>query len=140
VEPAAWNDLHDWEVVSVLSEPLARRLTLSIAFPNARDPRDRAMLVFEGVVAHFLEGELHQNVIHEVRELPVLDVVRGYWFLFQRNRSFGWPSFIQASDEADLAQQLAAQGARAFTIDSSIGLGGFVLARSVDVHAVNPSA
>ena len=122
----------------MLSEPLEKRLTLSIAFPNTRDPERRGELVFAGVLGHFMEGELHQNVILEVCELPVADLVRSYAFLFQRERPFIWP--CSSSNDADLVSRLIEQGARAFEICSAIGLRGFVLARSVDVRVARPRA
>jgi hypothetical protein len=138
VEPAAWNDLHDWEIVSVSSEPPEQRLTLAIQFPKRNGGADRAELVFEHVIGHFLEGELRQNVSSEVRELPVGAVLSAYAFLFRRERSSGWP--LTSSDDADLSHKLAERGARAFEISSSVGLAGFVLARTVDVRAADRSA
>ena len=127
------NDLHDVEIVATFSEPLEQRLTLMLdKLPSGAGFSAAAKLVFEGVRGHFLEHELRQNVIHELCEQSLEDIVLDYGWVFELGRHQCWPAgTLGTKSNEDVLAELSRRGCRAFRIDSSLGLAGFVLANSI---------
>jgi hypothetical protein len=90
-------------------------------------------VTFSGVVAHHFEDALSGNILFGIEEMDVGQVVNDWTDLFARRKNYGWPDVIDYKDADDLISILRQRGVKAFDIGSSFGLGGWVLAKKMDV-------
>ena len=124
------HNIHDNNVYAYSVHSDARRLTLHTEYRDI-SPVEYTDVVFSGVVAHHLECSLESNILFGIEEKDLGPLLEEYSWLFTRLKSYGWPS-IQYDSLPDLGRQLLEQRVRAFGIESSYGLTGFVLCRSID--------
>ena len=111
-------------------------VVLHTVYPHCAPP-EYTDLVFEGVVAHHFEqqqmgeGPNPSNVLFDVEETTLSALFVQYGALLARTQIYGWP--LQVAGLEALAAALAERGARCFEIDGTVGLRGFVFARSLRV-------
>lgn len=113
-------------------------VVLHTVYPHCAPP-EYTDLVFEGVVAHHFEqqqmaeGPNPSNVLFEVEETTLRALFVQYGALLARTQVYGWP--LRAAGLEALEAVLAERGARCFEVDGTVGLRGFVFARSLRVCA-----
>jgi hypothetical protein len=95
-----------------------------------REPNEFTDVEFDGVVAHLFEHVLPGNILFNVQEIEVGALVRNYAAVFENSWRYGWPPVEYRGDLDILVQALKAAAIRAYSIDSSYGLSGWVLAVS----------
>ena len=92
-----------------------------------------------GVFAYHFQQDTLTNIIFDIEEVAVTDILEDAQMLLAAGRPYGWPGLWNQSDET-LRAYLVENQARGFKISSSMGLGGWVLAQSMEFIAVMPSA
>jgi hypothetical protein len=106
-------------------------LILHTAFRD-RERQEFTDVVFRGVVAHHFEHVLPANIVFDVEEADVATVVRENEHLLADSWRYGWPPVEYRGDLEALVNALKASAVRAYTISSSHGLSGWVLAGSCE--------
>ncbi len=122
------RSVHDNVVYAYSVDCNGERLTLHTAF-GEREPREFTDVIFRGVVAHHFAHVLAGNILFDVTEVEVANVLRDNADLFADSWRYGWPSIEYEGDLEFLAKALKAASVRAYSISSSYGLSGWVLAR-----------
>ena len=88
-------------------------------------------VVFDNVLIQYFEdaqfGE--QNILFDVGETPLSNFIEQMKEVLDSKRNYRWPP-LQYGDFPDLEVQLSKLGVRAFQISTSLGLSGWVLAKS----------
>lgn len=123
------RNVHDNFVYSyaVLCED--RRIILFTHFrDNGADEFTDA--TFDGVLVHFFQTSLSGNILFGIYEVSAESVVRDDADLFARQKDFWWPE-IKYTNLDDLIRILNERGIRGYEIHSSLGLSGWVLAKSM---------
>ncbi|HVS71934.1 MAG TPA: hypothetical protein VHQ47_11820 [Phycisphaerae bacterium] len=87
-------------------------------------------VIFGDVVAHYFEHVLPENILFDVAEADVAAVVREHGSLLADSWRYRWPAVEYRGDLDVLIEKLKAAGVRAYVIESSYGLSGWVLAGS----------
>jgi hypothetical protein len=119
--------VHDNFVYAYSVDCEGRRLVLHTTFRD-REPPEFTDIVFRDVVAHHFEHVLPGNILFDVVEADVAAVVRDNERLLAESWRYGWPPVEYRGDLNALVEALKASSVRAYTIDSSCGLSGWVLA------------
>lgn len=104
-----------------------QRIVLHTAYLD-NEPHEWTDLVFRDVVAHHFEHVQTDNIIFDMEEDDLASVVNANADLFRDSWRYGWPSVEYAGDLQVLISQLQATSVRAFVINSSFGMHGWVLA------------
>ena len=104
-----------------------RRLVLHTAYRDG-EPVEYTDVVFHDVVAHRFEHDLPGGILFDVEEVPVATVARANADHFAAGTRYGWPAVAYPGDPELFADRLTAAGVRAFGVQSSYGLCGWVLA------------
>ncbi len=84
--------------------------------------------MFVGVVAHRFEHVLPGNILFDVNEIETDALVHENRALFEASWRYGWPPIEYDGDLEILTRALKSAGVRAYSIGSSYGLSGWVLA------------
>ena len=119
--------VHDNLVYAYSVDCKGRRLVLHTAF-RGRDPHEFTDVVFRDVVAHHFEHVLPGNILFDVEEADVAALVRENQPLFADSWRHGWPPVEYRGDVDALVVALKAASVRGYSISSSYGLSGWVLA------------
>jgi hypothetical protein len=121
--------VHDNIVYAYCFDCEGRRLVVHTAFQD-RTPHEFTDIVFDGVIAHQFQNELRGSILFDVEEIELNAMVSDNAELFRESWRYGWPPVEYKGDLNTLATALRAASVRAYLIDSSYGLSGWVLAAS----------
>jgi hypothetical protein len=130
------TSVHDNWVYGQVVDHDRGRIVLHTVYPHATPP-EYTDVVFEGVVTHHFEqqnvggGEPYPaNVLFDVEESDATFILERYADLLARTKRYGWP--VRGYEGLqDLAKRLTAGGARCFEIHGTVGIDGFVFAKSM---------
>jgi hypothetical protein len=123
--------VHDNIVYAYSIDCEARRLVLHTTFRD-REPPEFTDVIFREVVAHHFARVLPGNILFDVEESDVAALVRENERLFADSWRYGWPPVEYDGDLNALVEALRTASVRAFSIGSSYGLSGWVLAGSCE--------
>jgi hypothetical protein len=90
-------------------------------------------VIFSGVVAHFFEHVLPGNILFGIEEGDPKSLVDQYAERFKESWRYGWPQVDYKGDLSVLQDWLRDHSIRAFVIQSSYGLSGWILAENCDL-------
>jgi hypothetical protein len=123
--------VHDNFVYAYTVDCERRRVTLHTAFRD-REPHEFTDVIFHDVIAHWFEHVLPGNILFDVAEQDLGSIVQAHAAVFNESWRWGWPPVEYRGDLELLTATLQAQSARAYSIGSSYGLSGWVLAGSCE--------
>ncbi len=115
-----------------------REIRLHTEFQDI-EPFEYTDVIFRGVFAYRFVEDNFSTILFDIAEIPVEDILTADQELFESGRNYGWPGIWNDSMET-LRAYLAENAARGFRISPSFGMGGWVLAQSMELIAVTPSA
>lgn len=121
--------VHDNSIYGYYVNCVDRRLTLHTEF-RGNDPDEFTDVEFSGVEAHYFEHVLKGNILFDVTEIDVARIVDGFSELFEQSWKWSWPSIDYDGNLTVLKQRLVELQVCGFEIQSSLGMSGWVLARS----------
>jgi hypothetical protein len=128
--------VHDNLLVSYEVQCEARTITLRTEYREANRPTDFANVVFEGVQGYHFENDAFGNIIFGVEAVPVEHVLTEFGAdISESYRMAGSPG-PWAADLGSAPTYLREHGIKGFTLSSSYGLSGWVLAKEMSI--VNP--
>jgi len=113
------------------------RIVLHTRF-DEREPVEWTDVIFEGVEAYELVGDNFGNILFDVREIPITQLVDEQRATFEEGVVYAWPGAWNESPEAAL-RYFQDKEVKAFEIDSSYGLAGWVVAKSCRRERVTPA-
>ena len=135
--------LHDNWLYAHLVDHDSRTIVLHTMYPIGKSPEFTDVVFQEVLVHHFEtqcmrrfgnppESEYPSNVLFDIEEEDSATTLGRYWDFIVTKRNYGWPVSGWKSLE-DLAKLLGSQGHRCFHIHGTVGLDGFVFARSMSL-------
>lgn len=119
--------VHDNFIYAYTVDCKSQRIVLHAAYLD-NEPHEWTDLVFRDVVAHHFEHVQSDNIIFDVEEDDLTSVVNANADLFRDSWRYCWPPVEYAGDLQVLISKLQAALVRAFVINSSFGMHGWVLA------------
>lgn len=123
--------VHDNQVDGYVVDCPGRRIVLHTSF-RYREPHEFTDIVFEHVLAHVFEHVLPGSILYDVQEVSLDQLLRENTALLEASWRYGWPPIEYRGDLRALAAELSARSVRAYSISSSYGLSGWVLAGSCE--------
>ncbi len=86
---------------------------------------------FTGLLAHWFENVIQDNILLGMDEITVDSFFEQYRNLLDRTISYGFPACCSIEE---LRERMDREKIRAFVINSSLGLCGFVLAQEAELQ------
>jgi hypothetical protein len=128
------RSIHDNNVYSYVVDCERKRIVLHTSFAE-RELHEFTDVVFSGVVAHYFEHVLQGNILFAIDEADIESIVTEYADLFEKSWRYGWPlQSVEYKGDVDfLVGWLRQHSVRAFKIDSSYGISGWVLATNYEL-------
>ena len=107
----------------------AREITIHTEY-HGNDSHERTEVLFEGVEAYLLAGDNMQSVLFDISEQSIDQILEDFSEEFDAARKHGWPGPWNESTES-CRENLTRSACRAWRIESSYGLSGFVMAKDM---------
>lgn len=126
--------VHDNSLVSYSVDAKKQEIRLHTVFPG-QDPPEATDVLFSGVVGYQSEGDNFQNIIFDVEEIEAQTVYDQYRTQFEEGQKHHWPGSWNRSEQSVLAF-FAENGIKAYSIWPTMGVGGWVLAKSMTFVSV----
>jgi hypothetical protein len=126
------RSIHDNHLVRYTVDRHARSIVL--------ETEELARVEFHGVSAYHFENDALElgTILFSIDEMTPDDFIEGSAALLLAGRPYGWPGDWNKSDAA-VKLHLESSGLRAFEISSSLGLTGWVLAKSFSISPMDGS-
>jgi hypothetical protein len=121
---------------SVLCEE--RKIVIHTAF-REREPHEQTDVIFRDVEAYYIANDNLKTILFDITECPFSELLAEYASEFETGVKYCWPGAWNKSPEA-CSEFLTKNGSRGWTIDSSIGMTGFIIARSMEMRSVESGA
>jgi hypothetical protein len=99
---------------------------------------EKTDVVFNQVLAYNFINDSFGTILYGVAEMDINNFVEENWDLFEAGRKWGWPG-AWVSTKENTKTYLAQNSIRAYSIGSSIGMSGWVLAKTVK-HIAHPKS
>jgi hypothetical protein len=132
--------VHDNLLVSYEVHCKARIITLRTECRLANKPTEFTNVIFKGVQGYQFENDAFGNIIFDVETVPVEHLLAEFGAdISESYRMAGSPG-PWAADLGSAPAYLREHGIKAFTLSSSYGLSGWVLAKEVSMANAEPSA
>ncbi len=121
--------VHDNFLISYSVFCRKREIYLHTAFLD-KEPHEYTDVVFSGVTIYHFECDNLDTIIFDIEEAELEDIYAEYENLFSRLKNYAWVTFRYESKE-ELIRKMREKNVKAFTINSSHGLAGWVWAESM---------
>ena len=122
--------IHDNEITSYDVDILNKKIVLHTTY-EVREVNESTDIIFEDVLTHCFDDVIYSNIIFSICDLEIEKFIEDYHEKLKDRKNMGWPIFYD--DESQLLQKLKDNNYKVFEIDSSLGLSGFVIAKSIAI-------
>lgn len=120
--------VHDNFVRSYVVNAEKREIVFNTVFRD-KPPHETTVITFSGVSAYHLEGDDFKTILFDISEGTIKEIFNNHRQLFLDNKNYCWPIKYESEDE--LIESMSKQGMRAFLIESSCGMGGWIWAKDI---------
>jgi len=121
--------VHDNLLLSYSVNARLKEIRLHTSTYPYDDPQEYVDVLFSGVVAYHFECDNFNNILFGVEEVSLEAIYDQYSEMFERLRKHGWP-LLSCDTKEIMLQNLHQQEIKAYEISASLGLTGWVWARS----------
>ena len=122
----SFDGLHDNRVLRCCADFEAHTLYMD----TRTEAGETVSVRFTGLLAHWFENVIQDNILFGMDEIAVDGFFEQYKNLLDRTLHYGFPACCRVEE---LRERMERENIRAFVIDSSLGLCGFVLAQEVEI-------
>ena len=122
--------VHDNLLLSYVVDAQNREIHLHTQYPYGATP-EQTDIVFAGVVAYDFEADNLMSILFDVEETTLEAIYEQHQARFERLRNYGWPT-VNCGEKDEMLRAMHAQNIKGFEITSSLGLEGWVWAKSLE--------
>ena len=123
----SFDNLHDNRVLRYCADFEAHTLQMD----TRTEGGETVSVHFTGLLAHWFENVIQDNILFGMDEITVDGFFQQYNDLLDEALRYGFPACCSAEE---LRKRMEREKIRVFTISSSLGLCGFVLAQEVELQ------
>lgn len=127
--------VHDNRLVSYTVNEDDAEIILETFFEGNTGERENTIIQFSGVTAYFFENHAIWlgTVIFDIVEVSTENVLQDNWKRFMEGAKYGWPG-EWAETQEKARSYFKENEIKAFAIDSSCGMSGWVLAKQMEKY------
>jgi phosphoglycolate phosphatase-like HAD superfamily hydrolase len=126
------KSVHDNVLLSYTVDAKKAQIVLHTAYYD----QERTDVIFLGVEAYDFECDNFQNILFDIEEVEPTSLYDKHLERFERLKNHGWPWIsLEIKSRDELLHALRERGVRGFEISSTLGLEGWVWARSIEIRA-----
>ncbi|MBL7554886.1 MAG: hypothetical protein JNM24_03620 [Bdellovibrionaceae bacterium] len=124
--------IHDNDVLGYEVDSIKRELTIKTEY-SEHGASERTNIVFSNIEAYRIENDSFGTILNEIEEIDALKMLENQWELIKSVYGNSiWPGHWAKSFE-EAKSHIIKTKCRAFYITSSIGMEGWVMAKSMEL-------
>lgn len=119
------KDVHDNEILTYIVDFEKKNIIMETVNYN----KETILVKFEDILVHYFEMAMPKSIIYDIVECDGIKVIEENRELLKNTKNFCWP--VNYETESQLIQIL--KGYKYYIINSSLGLTGWVLAKTMTI-------
>jgi len=123
--------IHDNFVVGWSVSCTERKIVLYTEYRDA-EPHELIDVVFRGIEAYHIVGDNLQTILFDIEDCPIERIFTDFSLEFESGVKYCWPGVWNTSPGA-CRDHFVRHKLRGWRISSSYGLGGFVIAKDMEL-------
>lgn len=124
------NTIYGYRILADHDHEQSYTIRLYTKFHQKKAPSFTDIL-FTHAIAHYFDDYLAHNILFDIEEISLESCYDDHRELFEKRANYGWP--FPHNGGRDLLAQANAHHAKAYQINTSYGLNGWVWARTLDI-------
>lgn len=126
--------IHDNSLLGYEVDAAKQKITLRTEFIEA-STSEKTDVIFSDVIAYHFVNDSFSTILYGIKEIDSNQIVMENWMAFEEGwKSSGWPGEWATSKEKASAY-ISQNSIQGFSIESSIGMSGWVLAKSMRIQS-----
>ncbi len=125
--------VHDNFLISHTVNAEKKEIVLHTVFKD-QNPHEYTDVTFSDVVAYHFENDNLRTILFDVIETTVESTLETDRFLLEKGRHYAWPMTYET--ETELLEKTSKQGTKAFVIESSFGMTGWIWAKEMKTELI----
>jgi len=126
--------IHDNSLLGYEVDMAKRKISLRTEFID-KSASETADVIFNDVIAYQFVNDSFGTILYEIEEVDSNQIAKENWMAFEDGwKSSGWPGEWTTSLEK-ASVYLSQNSIKGFYIRSSIGMSGWILAKSIDFQS-----
>ena len=99
------------------------------------EPNEFTDVILKGVEAYQIAGDNMATILFDFEECPIEQLLKDFQNEFENGVRYSWPGPWNTSPQACL-EHFVKKGCKGWTINSSYGMYGFVIADSIELRPI----
>ena len=129
-------DVHDYFLRGYIVDSVNSKIIFKTEFDYKDYPKNSVNVIFLGVAGYYFYHDNLKTIIFSIEEKTTDQLFEKYGDLLEEGEKFGWPGGWNESEKQARAY-LTKNNLRIWELHSSLGMHGFVIAKSIDYQSLN---
>ena len=122
------DNIHDNEIVKYSVDFIKKEIVIK----TLNEKNETIKILFQNVLVYCFEKEIPNSIIFDIEKFEIEKLIEENIELLKENKDYGWPP-IAYNNTKGLVEQLKTEQYNYYTIEATIGLCGWIVAKKVQI-------
>lgn len=122
------DNIHDNEIVKYSVDFIKKEIVIK----TLNEKNETIKILFQNVLVYCFEKEMPNSIIFDIEKFEIEKLIEENIELLKENKDYGWPP-IAYNNTKGLVEQLKTEQYNYYTIEATIGLCGWIVAKKVQI-------
>ena len=122
------DNIHDNEIVKYSVDFIKKEIVIK----TLNEKNETLKILFQNVLVYCFEKEMPNSIIFDIEKFEIEKLIEENIELLKENKDYGWPP-IAYNNTKGLVEQLKTEQYNYYTIEATIGLCGWIVAKKVQI-------
>lgn len=122
------DNIHDNEIVKYSVDFIKKEIVIK----TLNEKNETIEILFQNVLVYCFEKEMPNSIIFDIEKFEIEKLIEENIELLKENKDYDWPP-IAYNNTKELVEQLKIEQYNYYTIEATIGLCGWIVAKKVQI-------
>lgn len=122
------DNIHDNEIVKYSVDFIKKEIVIK----TLNEKNETIKILFQNVLVYCFEKEMPNSIIFDIEKFEIEKLIEENIELLKENKDYAWPP-IAYNNTKGLVEQLKTEQYNYYTIEATIGLCGWIVAKKVQI-------
>lgn len=122
------DNIHDNEIVKYSVDFIKKEIVIK----TINEKNETIKILFQNVLVYCFEKEMPNSIIFDIEKFEIEKLIEENIELLKENKDYDWPP-IAYNNTKELVEQLKTEQYNYYTIEATIGLCGWIVAKKVQI-------
>lgn len=122
------DNIHDNEIVKYSVDFIKKEIVIK----TLNEKNETIKILFQNVLVYCFEKEMPNSIIFDIEKFEIEKLIEENIELLKENKDYDWPP-IAYNNTKGLVEQLKTEQYNYYTIEATIGLCGWIVAKKVQI-------